>query len=435
MQVQSLPIDKIQPYDKNPRKNDRSVDTVARSISQYGFQQPIVVDRNHIIIVGHTRYRAAQQLEFKEVPVVVADTLTDRQAQAYRIMDNRASEDSRWHDGLLTEELKDLFRDDDLLDLSDITGFRQSELLKKFAKDAPPDLEKYAQDTQYRTQPGDVWSMGRHRLVCGDSTSAQVHQQLLPNEQIDCIWQDPPYGIAYETANGINYTKEENELRNHLIQNDSLSIEQLLQLIERQLTQLHPYIRGGTPIYLCHDIRFTQPIRDMLDRADFHISDVLIWKKNNASNWLSDYAKYYEPIFYGWRRGGIRPWHGKGMTPNTIDLDSIDQMSDRQIRKLLKDQVRNYHEFKKETRKIASLHPTVKPTTLIQHHLANSTQRDDIVFDGFAGSGSTVIACEQLGRTARVVELEPKFCDVIVRRWQDITEEKAYNQKGEPFDA
>ena len=305
MQIEQRTLESIQPYAKNPRKNDRAVDTVARSIQQYGFQQPIVVDPQGIIVVGHTRYRAAKKLGMATVPVLVAD-LPPRKIQAYRIMDNRASEESRWDDSLLIEELRDLIQDDDFTALAHETGFRENELLKQFRSQEEPDLSRYTRDTLYHTQQGEIWQLGRHLLACGDSTDELLVGPLLEDRTIDCVWTDPPYGVAYETANGINYTAEENELRNHLIVNDAISIEDLLNLITRQIRLLGDRLKPGAAVYMCHDIRYTHHIRTMLESADIHVSDVLIWKKNNASTWLTDYAKFYEPIFYGWRRGATR---------------------------------------------------------------------------------------------------------------------------------
>ena len=432
MKIDNVELHTIQPYAKNPRKNTKSIDTVARRIEQYGFQQPIVVDQDNTIIVGHTRYAAAKKLKLPTVPVLRADLPADK-VKAYRIMDNRASEDSRWDDTLLIDELRDLIQDDDLVTLADQTGFRQNELLRQFKQQEEPDLDKYVKDELYTAKQGDIWHLGEHRLACGSTTDTGLLTELMQEDRIDCIWQDPPYGVAYETANGINYTEEENRLRNHLIQGDQTGITEVVQLLDQQLLSIDDYVKPGAAIYICHDIRFTQDVRHAMVRRNYHISDVLIWKKNNASTWLTDYAKFYEPIFYGWRQGGTRAWHAKGMTPNTLELDDIDTMSEREIRTMLTSIVSNYHRVAKESRKTASLHPTVKPVRLIKMHLVNSTQAGDTVFDGFSGSGSTLIAAEQLQRKARCIELEPKFVDATIRRWQAETGESAHRSDGTPF--
>lgn len=427
MKVENIEINKIIPYANNPRKNDKAVDTVVNSIEQYGFQQPIVVDKDYTIIVGHTRFRAAKKLGFTEVPVSVAQDLTPEQVNAYRIMDNRSNENAQWDDTKLLEELSELLDDSNIRDVSYNTGITESELNKLF-RDPAEDIEKYRVEENYRAKEGEVWLLGEHRLMCGDSTNKDHYDQVLGDDMIDMVWEDPPYGVAYETANGINYTKEENELRNHKIQNDNLSEEELDAFLQAHLVALTPKVKAGASIYWAHDIRFTQQFRDLLHNSKYHIADTLIWKKNNASTWLSNYAKYYEPILYGWKKGAPSSWYAKGMQPNTIDLDKLEDMSKEQLIKLLKSIDSNYQEINRESRAIASLHPTVKPVKLITYHIINSSKPGEIIFDGFTGSGSTLMACEKTGRIFRGIEIEPKFVDVAIKRWQDQTGLKAVRQ-------
>lgn len=433
MKITNTPINQLQPYANNPRKNDKAVETVASSIEQYGFQQPIVVDKDYVIIAGHTRYRAAKKLGFIEVPVLVAEDLTPEQANAYRIMDNRSNENAQWDDSLLYTELEALLKDSTIQDISVQTGFTESQLNKLFAE--PVDLvEKYNITEEYRSQQGDLWTLGDHLLLNGDSTSQEDIQKLMGTDSIDLIWEDPPYGVSYETANGINYSKEENELRNHKIKNDNLTPEQLDQFLNQHLAVTIPKLRSGGSIYWCHDIRFTQQFRDLLEAHKVYISDTLIWRKNRHSTWLSDYAKYYEPILYGWKQGAEHSWYGKGLTPNAFQLDQLEDMTKEQLISLLTSVDTNYQEFDRETKKIASIHPTVKPVKLIVHHIINSTQPGNIVYDGFNGSGSTLIACERTARRARCIEIEPKFVDACIRRWQEETGLKAVRHDGVMWD-
>jgi site-specific DNA-methyltransferase (adenine-specific) len=377
------------------------------------------------IIVGHTRYKAAKQLGFTTIPVSIADNLTQEQVNAYRIMDNRSNENAKWDEDKLIEELKELLTHSNIQELSLETGFTESELNKMFPDNSEDILEKYREVEQYKAKVGEVWLLGEHKLLCGDSTNVEHYQLLLEQEQVDMLWEDPPYGVSYETANGINYTKEENELRNHKIQNDNLTPEQLDAFLKAHLVALTPRVKAGATIYWAHDIRFTQQFRDLLENAGYHNADTLIWKKNNASTWLSNYAKYYEPILYGWKKGAEHRWFGKGMCPNTIDMDKLEDYTKEQLIKLLESVDRNYQEFTKEPRKIASIHPTVKPVKLIMYHIINSSQVGEIVFDGFNGSGSTLIACERTGRKYRGIEIEPKFVDATIKRWQEETGLKA----------
>ena len=431
MQIISMPIGQIKPYANNPRKNDRAVKTVAESLEQYGFQQPIVVDSDHTIIVGHTRYRAAQSLGFKDVPVLVAAELTEKQAQAYRLMDNRSNENARWDDGMLLEELQAMLSDIDIQEASYQSGFTESELNALFRDDSDrlEDLQGHLNPTTY-SQPGDVWHLGDHRIINGDSTLSQTIETLLAGDQVDLVWEDAPYGVAYQTANGVNHSQAYNELKNHKIANDTLSGTELDAFLNAHMTAITPHLRPGASVYWCHDIRFNHQFKQVLEAHGIHIADTLIWRKNNASTWMTDYAKYYEPILYGWREGAEHSWYGKGMQPNAFSLDDLERMTKEQLVKLIQTWDTNYQTFRKEPRKIASLHPTVKPVKLIEYHIINSTQPEQVVYDGFSGSGSTLMACEVSGRHARCVELEPKFVDVTIRRWQELTGLEAVRSDG-----
>ena len=422
MHIVSMPIGQIRPYPKNPRKNDRAVKTVAESLEQYGFQQPIVVDKEHVIIVGHTRYRAAQSLGLKDVPVLVAKELTEKQAQAYRLMDNRSNENARWDDGMLLEELQTMLSDITIQDASYQSGFTESELNALFRddRDQLDDLQDHLNPVTY-SQPDDVWTLGNHRIINGDSTLSQTIETLLAGDQVDLVWEDAPYGVAYQTANGVNHSQAYNELKNHKIANDTLSSTELDAFLNAHMTAIIPHLRPGASVYWCHDIRFNHQFKQVLEAHGIHIADTLIWRKDRHSTWMTDYAKYYEPILYGWREGAEHSWYGKGMQPNAFSLDDLERMTKEQLVKLIQTWDTNYQTFRKEPRKIASLHPTVKPVKLIEYHIINSTQPGQVVYDGFSGSGSTLIACEASGRHARCVELEPKFVDVTIRRWQELT--------------
>jgi DNA modification methylase len=432
MKIDLVDISKIIPYANNPRKNDKAVDVVANSITQFGFQQPIVVDSSNVIIVGHTRYKAAKKLGIKQVPITIADKLTPEQVQAYRLMDNRSNENSKWDDDLLLQELTELLKDDDIQELSYETGFTESELNKLF-NEAEPDLEKYLNSNTPKARMGDIWTLGNHRIACGSSNDEKLIAQLMGTDRIDMIWEDPPYGITYRTAGGINRSEVENKLRDHIIANDTLNAAALDNFLLDHIEAINVYVKRGAPIYWCHDIRFNEQFKQVLINNKFHIADTLIWKKNTTSNWLSNYSKFYEPILYGWKEGE-HPWYGKGSNPNAIDLDKLENKTQAELIEIIKSFDSNYQEFHKESRKVAALHPTVKPVKLIVYHLINSSKVGDIIYDGFAGSGSTLIACERSSRVARCVELETKFVDVTIARWQDLSGLQAINQNGEKWD-
>jgi site-specific DNA-methyltransferase (adenine-specific) len=422
MNIVMTGINEIKPYAKNPRKNDRAVATVANSIEQYGFQQPIVVDRDHVIIVGHTRYRAAHKLNLTQVPVVIAHTLTDEQVRAYRLMDNRSNENAQWDNTLLMEELQEMLDGITIQDVSYQSGFSESELNKLFSDDH--DLLDQVRDVltpETYSRTDDVWILGRHRIVNGDSTQSHTLAALLGTEKIDLVWEDAPYGVAYQTPNSMNHSQDYNKLNNHKIANDTLSGEQLDTFLDAHLAVVMPYVRPGASLYWCHDIRYNHQFKQVLENNSVHTADTLIWRKDKHSTWLTDYAKYYEPIIYGWKTGAEHRWFGHKMQPNAFTLDELEKKTPAQLIRIIQDFDTNYQEFKKEPRKTASLHPTVKPVKLIEYHMINSSEPGDLVYDGFSGSGSTLMAAEISGRCARCVELEPKFVDVTIRRWQELT--------------
>lgn len=434
MNIEMTKLAQIRPYPNNPRKNDRAVESVKRSIEQYGFQQPIVVDRDGVIIVGHTRYRAAQSLRLAEVPVIWARDLTDEQTQAYRLMDNRSNENAQWDQSKLVEELQALVNNLPMPEVSDRTGFTESELNRLFRdEEALIDQVRDRLTPTTYSQPGDIWTLGDHRVINGDSTDPAVIEALLQDESIDMVWEDAPYGVAYQTPSGINYSREYNELNNHKIANDTLTGEALDQFLDSHLRAVINRVRPGTSLYWCHDIRYNHQFKSVLEANGIHIADTLIWKKDKHSSWLGDYAKYYEPILYGWREGAQHRWFGK-WCPNTIELDDLATKTQQQLIDIIRTFDTNYQEYKKEPRRVASLHPTVKPARLIAYHIINSSQPDEIVYDGFAGSGSTLMACEMQRRRARCVELEPKFVDVIIRRWQEHTGLQAVRHDGVLWD-
>lgn len=433
MKVNQLDVTAVKPYENNPRKNTSAVDTVKKSIKAYGFQQPIVVDKNMEIIVGHTRYQAAIGLGLKKIPVVVADELSDEKARAYRIMDNRSGENAHWDDDLLFTELEKIVQDNDILSASDMSGFTEAELRKMF-RTTDDILKEYDSEERIKSRPGDVWTMGKHKLLCGDSNSKSNLETLLGDEYVDMIWEDPPYGIAYMSANAVNYSKFEQELREQgkAIQNDDLDHEDFKELLTNHIQAIKPYWKKGGAIYWCHDIRFNHFTIEILTNHKVHVADTLIWKKQSMSNWISDYGKMYEPILYGWQPGAQHEFYGH-KTRNTIDLDTVQDLTKEELIKIVQGFATNYQEVNRLNQTEYKKHPTIKPPKLIAYHITNSTQPGDIVYDGFSGSGSTLIAAEKTHRVARCIEMEPKYVDVAVQRWQELTEQSAIDEQGKTW--
>lgn len=438
MKIEYRKLNEITPYDNNPRKINKGVDVVAESIQQYGFQQPIVVDTDGVIIVGHTRYQASKKLGLAEVPVTVADELTDEQIRQYRIMDNKSGEKTHWDEDLLIEELKELLPESSIQDLAFGTGFSETELNKWLSEPEDDDVTDGLMSKVPRAVWGDVYTLGEHKLICGDSSDSDTVKLLMGKDSAELIWEDPPYGVAYASPNAVGKGNEfAKEWRaEHSIENDDLNEAQLDELLNAHMSAILPYWKQGGGIYWCHDQRFNHQFKAVLLANKVHISDTLIWKKNNASTFVGqDYCKIYEPILFGWQKGASHRWYAERNQNNAHTHQDLESLTKEQLIKLLNKYDTNYHEISTVARQHASkMHPTVKPPKLISYHLLNSTKRGDIVFDGFSGSGSTLIACEKTSRVARCIEFETKYIDVIIKRWQELTGLQASRQDGVLWD-
>ena len=372
-------IDEIRPYENNPRVNDGAVGAVAESIREFGFQQPIVVDRGGVIIAGHTRYKAAQKLGLTEVPVVVADNLTDEQVRAYRLADNKTGELAEWDFSALEEELAGIGE----LDMS-LFGFEPKEITEDDYEEEPPEVPK--------ARPGDVYQLGRHRLMCGDSTDVQSVQKLCQG-QVDLLLTDPPYGVDYTG-------KTKDALK---IQNDAKTDEALRDRLADAFSAADAVMKPGAVFYIWHADLKSLVFRLACQMAGWEVRQVLIWAKNTMVMGRQDYQWKHEPCLYGWKEGAGHLW-----------------ASDRKQTTIL--------EFDRPTKN--KEHPTMKPVKLFDYQIQNNTKGGDIVLDLFGGSGTTIIACEQDGRCARVMELDPRYVDVIIDRWEKLTGERAVKIDG-----
>lgn len=379
-------IDEIRPYENNPRVNDGAVGAVAESIREFGFQQPIVVDRDGVIIAGHTRYKAAKKLGLTEVPVVVAGNLTDEQVRAYRLADNKTGELAEWDFSVLEEELAGIGE----LDMS-LFGFEPKEI------EAP---EEIAED-DYEEEPpevpkarlGDIYQLGRHRLMCGDSTDVQSVQKLCQGGQVDLLLTDPPYGVDYTG-------KTKDALK---IQNDAKTDEALRDMLADAFSAASAVMKPGAVFYIWHADLKSLVFRLACQMAGWEVRQVLIWAKNTMVMGRQDYQWKHEPCLYGWKEGAGHLW-----------------ASDRKQTTIL--------EFDRPTKN--KEHPTMKPVKLFDYQIQNNTKGGDVVLDLFGGSGTTIIACEQDGRCARVMELDPRYVDVIINRWEKLTGERAVKIDG-----
>ena len=402
--IEPWPIERLVPYARNARTHSpEQVAQIAASIAEFGFVAPCLVGSDGVLVAGHGRLAAARQLGLNTVPVVVLDHLTPTQRRALVITDNQLALRAGWDEELLRLELADLQLAD--FDLS-ITGFDADELLDLLAPDetttdgqtdddaAPPVPDEPI------SQPGDLWLLGPHRLLCGDATCNADYQRLLGDERVALIWQDPPYNVDY-----ANSAKDKLRGKDRPILNDNLGAG-FGQFLVDALTPALSRCDGA--VYIAMSSSELDTLQSAFRAAGGHWSTFIIWAKHTFTLGRADYQRQYEPILYGWPEGAKRHWCGDR---NQGDVWQI----------------------KKPARN--DLHPTTKPVELVERALRNSSRPGDSVLDAFGGSGTTLIAAEKTGRRARLMELDPKYVDVVIRRWQDWSGQQAVRERdGVAFD-
>lgn len=375
MNIIEKPINEVIPYEKNPRINDNAVPAVMKSIEEFGFKVPIVIDKNGTIVTGHTRLKAAKKLGMKTVPCIVADDLTPEQIKAFRLADNKVAEAAEWDMELLAEELDGIV-DIDMSDFNfgDITDSPSSEDVVE------DDDENIELPSEPKTRLGDLWTIGRHKLMCGDATSGDVLKRLVGGDKVDMYLTDPPYNVAYEG-------KTEDKLT---IQNDSMEDSAFYQFLVDSFVAADSVMNEGAAFYIWHADSEGYNFRGACRAVEWELRECLIWNKNTMVLGRQDYQWKHEPCLYGWKGGAAHNWYGDRKQTTVIDMNKPNRNAE---------------------------HPTMKPVQLFAYLMENSSKPGDIVLDSFCGSGTTLIACEQMNRAARVLELDPKYCDVIVERY------------------
>lgn len=362
-------------YDNNPRNNDDAVDSVANSIHEFGFKVPIVIDANNIIVAGHTRLKASKKLGLDEVPCIVADDLSEDQIKAFRLADNKSAEFAKWDTKKLEEELKNID-----IDMTSFGFENIDDVLPKEVEDDDFDEGQYLSDEPYSLQ-GDIYLLGKHRLMCGDSTNAENVKTLLDGQLVDMIFTDPPYNVNYEGSVGK-------------IQNDNMDNNAFFTFLTGAFDNMFSGIREGGAIYVCHADTEGVNFRTAFANAGFKLAECLIWSKDQFVFGRQDYHWRHEPILYGWKEGSSH-YFINDHTQDTI------------------------WEFPRP--KHNELHPTMKPLELVGRAINNSSKAGWKILDLFGGSGSTLIASEQAGRQAFSMELDEKYVDVIVKRFGKLT--------------
>lgn len=437
LHIEMWPVDRLAPYVGNPRKNDHAVERMVAVIKEFGFRVPLVVRSDGELVDGHLRLKAVLAMGIREVPVLLADDMTPEQVRAFRLLVNRSATWATWDDEQLACEIAALLEAN--YDLT-LTGFDQHELDKllmdaaatEHDPDAVPDVP-----AEPVVREGELWLLGNHRLHCGDSTNGVHVGYLLGGSPADMVWTDPPYNVDYEGKAGK-------------IKNDKMSSAQFNELLLASFRQMHTALQPGGAIYVSHsEAGEGLAFRQAFKQAGFRFASCLIWNKGQAVLSRSDYHWQHEPILYGWKPGAAHKWYGTRKSKTVIEtsFSSITSQDDGTWTLLLDGKLYRLTgenicleelpgtviDVQKPSK--SDLHPTTKPVELVGVCIANSSRSGGIVYDGFGGSGSTLIACEQLGRSCRAMELDPRFAQVILTRWQNFTGKQAVRESdGKLFD-
>lgn len=413
-EIRMTPIKSVHPYPNNPRINGEAIDKVMASLQSFGFRQPIVVDKDYVIVAGHTRLEAAKRLRMKEVPVLVADDLTEEQVKAYRLADNKSAEFSLWDMDKLGDELADI------LDIDmERFGFDLSEF------EEPPQVVEDDYDPNPPEEPnakrGDVYQLGRHRLMCGDASMIDDVGKLVDGAEMDMLLTDPPYNVDFEEKEkSLLKTKRNSRITDGKlvgIANDSMDDEEFREFLTTVFSNARMVMKDGAAFHVWYAEAQSYGFRGALQDARLKTRQTLIWVKNKFSLSRSDFQrmyevvmtgdtlmdeemieKGYEPCIYGWKDSSGVAWYKKRKEKDVLYFDMPRKNE---------------------------AHPNMKPILLFDYEMQCNTKKDDLVLDLFAGSGTTLMAAEQNGRTAYCMEIDPRYVDVIIDRWEKFTGKKA----------
>jgi DNA modification methylase len=381
---QQVPIDKLVPYARNARTHSKEqIAQLRASLREFGFVSPAVIDSDYNILVGHGRVQAAREEGYKTVPCVFAENLTDAQKKAYIIADNQLALNAGWDADMLSVELSDL--QGQAFDL-DLLGFDAEDLGKYLNAGEEGQQDDFDVDEELEkpcfSKEGDIWHLGKHTVICGDSTDPEVYNTLLGDVKVNLVCTDPPYMVSLDSASGK-------------IKNDDLNDKDAYDFLMKAFTATHGCMAADASIYCFYATMKARIFYDAFEDAGFKVGAGLIWRKPRAPLMRTDWKFNMEPIIFGWRKDGKHKWYGDQKQKAVFDFDGITN-----------------------SKKDGFGHPSSKPVPLIAYLLSQSSSANGVVLDSFLGSATTLIACEQLGRICYGIELEPKFVDVAVRRYQ-----------------
>jgi len=385
--LQMIEIDKLIPYANNARTHsDEQIKKIQSSLREFGFVNPVLIDKDFGIIAGHGRVEAAKRENIKEVPCVMVEYLTPAQKKAYILADNRLAEDAEWNMDLVKIELQEL---QDLNFDLELTGFDMDEIdLDDESGEAQDDDFEAVPPEEPKSKLGDIYQLGRHRLMCGDSTDKETVEKLMGDQRVDLFITDPPYNVDYEGA-----TKEKLKIKN-----DSMADDVFRKFLVDAFAAADNVMKQGAVFYIWHSDSEGYNFRGACFDIGWQVRQCLIWNKSALVMGRQDYQWKHEPCLYGWKSGSSHLWASDRKQTTVFNFDKPNRNKE---------------------------HPTMKPIPLFDYQIQNNTKSEDIVLDTFAGSGTTIMVCEQNGRNAYCMELDPKYIDVIINRWEIFTGEKA----------
>lgn len=420
MQIYDKPLGWLTPYENNPRNNDEAVDPVANSIKEFGFKVPIVATSDGEIINGHTRWKAAKKLKLKTVPVIIADDLTEEQVRAFRLADNKVAEIAQWDIELLLSEIESV----DNLDMT-LFGFTDSDYTlddfedEETGTDISEDEIESEGDSVSSVEYGDIYQLGRHRLMCGDSTSAGDMKELVDGEKIDLYVTDPPYNVAYEGKTEEAMT----------IQNDSMDDASFRQFLRDAFSVADQHLKPGGAFYIWHADSEGLNFRAAVKETGWLLKQNLVWVKNSIVLGRQDYQWKHEPCLYGWKDGASHYFIDNRSLATVIEED------EENLKEMTKGELISYIKTMQESSPTSvfyedkpvrsDIHPTMKPLKLIARCVLNSSKKGERVLDSFNGGGSTLMVCEKTERIYYGMELDPVYVERTIKRWEEETGLKA----------
>ncbi len=415
MEIIKIKINDVIPYSKNAKLHPREqIEQIKNSILEFGNNDPIAIDEDNVIIEGHGRYEALKELGYEEIECIKLFDLSQEQRNAYRIVHNQLTMNTDWDIETLKEELSKIKLDMSLLGIDESLLDEIEEETKEAVEDDFDIDEALEEIEEPTTKQGDIYKLGKHYLMCGDSTNKDDVKKLMNGEYADLLLTDPPYNINVSNSKGMT------------IENDDMDKKEFIEFLTKVFKNAMDYMREGSSFYIWYadtsSLEFNQACR----YAEMEIRENLIWVKNQFILGRQDYQWRHEPCLYGWKNGAAH-YFINDRTQSTIFDDTLDfeTVPEDKLRKYVKDLFNQSTVIYEKKPTVNDLHPTMKPIPLIGKLIKNSSKKNYLVLDLFGGSGSTLIACEQLDRICYMVEYDPKYCDVIIKRWEELTGDKA----------